>query len=281
MSKTTMRQHLLFEDADLCAPQHDEIMLWLDGWLTPENAAGFLGLAPERSWNVEGTLRDLVADYEKEHFDDAADVLELIKGWSESEVAQARALDEKLEGQSWPSREALFASQPLIAKLQPIGLDGALGYHRFREHVWGLRNAVPARPATRVTAKHWEQLVGDDRGRTMGFVDLAAEVRWPRLDWSCPCKGIVGVPDWDAAELEVHDYTVALLFEVKTRVHGLGELIRQLNYYLKYYHGWSTYQAIVVSPDDRFQTVLVEQGFGFLKYPEGTATPGRWLKEEA
>jgi len=55
-------------------------------------------------------------------------------------------------------------------------------------------------------------------------------------------------------------------FEAKTAIPSLGELIRQLRLYQQY----CRYQLYVVSPDDGFAEQLVEQGFGFIKYPDGT-----------
>lgn len=51
--------------------------------------------------------------------------------------------------------------------------------------------------------------------------------------------------------------------EVKCEIPVLGDLIRQIQFYRKYRYGpW-----LVVSPDDRYSTLLNEQGIHFLKYP--------------
>lgn len=55
-------------------------------------------------------------------------------------------------------------------------------------------------------------------------------------------------------------------FEVKTEIPSLGELLRQLNFYKVYLKSKPTF--VIVSPDERFEKVIQEQGFYFYKYVE-------------
>jgi len=54
------------------------------------------------------------------------------------------------------------------------------------------------------------------------------------------------------------------MFEVKSLIPSLGELLRELRFYKKY----TTRMIIVVSPDDRFREKIEEQGFNFIKSPD-------------
>ena len=54
----------------------------------------------------------------------------------------------------------------------------------------------------------------------------------------------------------------SVIFEAKTSIRSLGELIRQIRLYQEYRKG----HYIVVSPDDRFAEVLRGQGIQFIKY---------------
>lgn len=88
----------------------------------------------------------------------------------------------------------------------------------------------------------------------VGFIDMKVSmqrnyVRMENGRWSeLPCLSI---------EEDV------FLLEVKPTLPSVGELIRQIRMYQQYQEG--TY--IVVSPDDRFASILSGQGIEFLKAP--------------
>jgi hypothetical protein len=67
------------------------------------------------------------------------------------------------------------------------------------------------------------------------------------------------LPGGWAASGGMDDY----LFEIKPSIPSVGELIRQIRMYQQYKPG----KYIVVSPDDRFASVLSGQGIEFLKAP--------------
>ena len=57
-----------------------------------------------------------------------------------------------------------------------------------------------------------------------------------------------------------------VFIEVKTEIPSLGELIRQMRTYQSYQGEMTSY--LIVSPDDRHQKILLEQGFYFYKYKD-------------
>ena len=63
-----------------------------------------------------------------------------------------------------------------------------------------------------------------------------------------------------------------VLLEAKTVLPTLGELMRQLNLYATAFNG----KQAVISPDDRYATILREQGYGFMLYKPAnkSAIPG-------
>lgn len=51
-SEETLRERLAFNDPDRSTPLHDDICLWLDGWLkTADGAGAVVGQRPDSSWN--------------------------------------------------------------------------------------------------------------------------------------------------------------------------------------------------------------------------------------
>jgi len=62
-----------------------------------------------------------------------------------------------------------------------------------------------------------------------------------------------------------------VLFEVKSRIKNIGEVIRQIRQYQQYLGGYDIHNQkyLIVSPDDRFKDILKSQGIGFMKVPDG------------
>lgn len=108
----------------------------------------------------------------------------------------------------------------------------------------------------KVTGKHWEQPIADGK-YVIGFVDMVVKYETPSL-------GGTGtfMAGKERKQLEYPNHSAC--FEVKTSIPSIGELIRQINMYRKY-EPWSTY--IVVSPDNRFESILKSQGILFFQCP--------------
>lgn len=86
----------------------------------------------------------------------------------------------------------------------------------------------------------------------VGFIDIMAEIE--------------GVFHFDPkSEIQNYDYKPVFI-EVKTEIPVLGELIRQMRAYQTYQGLYTAY--VIVSPDDRHEKILKEQGFYFYKYKD-------------
>lgn len=148
----------------------------------------------------------------------------------------------------------------------------------------------------RVMKTIWERPVMN-KGYMIGFVDLEARVELGtavtqcanvrRRDWGyCEHKGEKGechydlhrssfvyagtktgveVCDEGAPEIKREGKRVEVLFEVKSKIQSIGEIIRQLQMYKSYI---TKPTIAVVCPDDRFADQLRGQGFGFVKCPQ-------------
>ena len=115
----------------------------------------------------------------------------------------------------------------------------------------------PPPQEVRIT-KIWEQPV-TNVGATkyvIGFLDMVVLVENTELE----------IVDRKWLALWPNEPQRTFGFEAKTKIPSLGELIRQLRLYQQY----CRHRLYVVSPDDRFAEQLLAQGFGFIKYPDGT-----------
>src|SRR5882724_8733390 len=113
-----------------------------------------------------------------------------------------------------------------------------------------------------IKKKIWESPIVTEKGFAVGFADMEVLVQ---LQDSLSCEYAVnfnqedGLPEWcckTSAE--------SVVFEAKTSIRSVGELIRQIRLYQEYRKG----HYIVVSPDDRFADVLRGQGIQFVKYED-------------
>lgn len=66
---------------------------------------------------------------------------------------------------------------------------------------------------------------------------------------------------------EYEDNIKNVFIEIKTQIPSLGELIRQMRAYQAYENNGFT-EYMVVSPDEKFNKILNEQGFWFYKYKD-------------
>lgn len=118
--------------------------------------------------------------------------------------------------------------------------------------------AISGSPSLSVK-KTWECPILN-KNYTIGFADM--RVRWSaqvvdmRFVYSSPLRHL----ESRISEREEHP----VYFEVKPSIPSAGELLRQIRMYQTYteYAKW-----FVVSPDDRFRSIIEEQGVGFIKAP--------------
>lgn len=110
----------------------------------------------------------------------------------------------------------------------------------------------------------------------VGYADLVCYVRFTALRCSPPPYN----PNLRQPELgvDVETYTRWKIewhragnfaFDAKGEIRSLGELIKQF----KTYEVYSKMPFYVVSPDARFANEISDEGFGFIKYPDGLITP--------
>jgi len=92
---------------------------------------------------------------------------------------------------------------------------------------------------------------------TVGFIDCL-------ITWCGPCNGYSAVNGLYEIENGVVWSRLSTLVEVKTKIHSIGDLLRQMNLYREYrqcdeYVIWS-----LDSADSRFATLLEQQGYTLL-----------------
>lgn len=119
--------------------------------------------------------------------------------------------------------------------------------------------------------KLWEQPIRGYNGFILGYKDFELKC-WEDIIYKEFCK-IDDIPwRWEKGDTPVEGqyeatdtFEIQVIFEVKTTIPSLGELLRQINSY------WSiTGRALffVVSPDMKYIDILNEQGIGFISYPD-------------
>lgn len=111
----------------------------------------------------------------------------------------------------------------------------------------------PARTAS-IHQKVWESPVVARNGFMVGFIDMKVTIE----------HNTVRVENGRWCEYQPFStYEDVYLLEIKPMLQSVGELVRQIRMYQEYQQG--TY--IVVSPDDRFASILAGQGIEFIKAP--------------
>jgi len=95
----------------------------------------------------------------------------------------------------------------------------------------------------------------------IGFIDFVAIFNIPVLKVEYKSEGREGKFLWSPDNLEIR-----INFEVKTAIPSLGELFRQIQMYRSYLSSSLNNKFVVVSPDNRFEKQILDQGIGFLKY---------------
>lgn len=83
------------------------------------------------------------------------------------------------------------------------------------------------------------------------------------IDFSVTCVVLTSKEDLGSREFCFDLGSREFCFEVKSKIPSVGELIRQIHLYREYLPGKS---FMIVSPDDRFKSVLESQKIGFIKY---------------
>jgi hypothetical protein len=121
----------------------------------------------------------------------------------------------------------------------------------------------PPNRVFQVISKTWEKPIVTANNFTVGFADLEVVVQFSEdLDYcenDHPLRVQKPVIDWFTIIKKEH-----VIFEAKTAIASVSEVIRQIRLYQQYQPG----VYVVVSPDDRYAEVMRSQGIQFLKYEE-------------
>lgn len=97
-----------------------------------------------------------------------------------------------------------------------------------------------------------EPIYSTDKKEIIGFIDLLISIKHKRKKPS----------QYPYDEDELHS---TIIFEAKTRIGTIGELLRQIKHYA-HYGSFSNPHFIVVSPDDKNADRLKDEGIIFIKY---------------
>ena len=127
--------------------------------------------------------------------------------------------------------------------------------------------AATPRPNPKIVKKELEPVLRSYSGynrnveRIVGYGDVLLTYMFPTVENIYDPKILSNRDAVIGYQISGDGYQV--LLEAKTVLPTLGELMRQLNLYATAFTG----KQAVISPDDRYATILREQGYGFMTYP--------------
>jgi hypothetical protein len=236
----TIQERFGFKDEELPQPKHDEIMFWLDANIESVVA----GLFPQEWTEAEISSQERLVGRARgiwlEGFKDG-------HGVGPEEAKHLRILDADI--QNWRSHADRDKERECRDRRDAYLLSLAQNLPH--------PGPVPSRPPCKILSRKWEYPIMD-RTYVVGFVDFCVGIGRPSVWLDGVEQARAFAPSW-----KISTDRVNLLFEVKTEIRSLGELMRQINLYRAYEdHG----QFFVVSPDDRFTSTLESQNIGFVKY---------------
>lgn len=277
----TIQQRFGFKDNDLKTPQHDEIMLWLTKHmstvLTMYSGSQWTG---ERIQECKGQAREKLSQLTTQAEKALEDYGKFLT-WHNEYAQEHPVVEEKI-------KERFLNSGILVEALQAYTQDCLIRYQQGED-----MPEPPPKPAPGFKIQ-WEWPIVDQKYKgkyVIGFVDMHINFGDPWLviadrgkkpnpfllggfkSFSDPptwqineeakkklsnrkyWEYLLRQPQWDFLFFERE-----LLFEVKTSISSLGELIRQIRLYQTY----TDSPFIVVCPDARFAEPILSQGIGFL-----------------
>lgn len=254
-NQNIVQQQFGFPDEDLKTSLHDEIVLWLKQNaldLTKQITNWSEHLDTTQVQRAEDSFRSELEKL-KQHLE--GDINESLQRMSEEDAETEsyrsffrKSALERIEGQKkcleqikvWPGIE-----RPPLRKIEvETRLEVPIIRERYKTFdIVGYADIVFA------VSTEWPILFGlpkNESGQFKHDVDLREKTKW---------------------QMRRHEpYKIA--FDAKSKIPSLGELVRQLNTY-KSFCTWPFY---VVCPDDRFATEISDEGFGFIRYPDGLIT---------
>jgi len=225
----TLQQRFGFMDNDLKAPEHDEIMLWLNDNIYEIVSRQYWGTSWKEDYVLEQrTLADSIIKA----------VLEEQESRRQSEWAREKADKRISELNAWDG----LGDLPEVPELKlSITWESPV---KSKEYIIGFIDMKVEWPSYSLAIGGIERL----------------KYQYSPSGQKLPPYRIQSdkLPHWIVREYNQY----LLCFEIKTTIPSLGELIRQIHMYREYQGG----KFVIVSPDDRFKETLKQQRISFLKY---------------
>jgi len=252
--KIDIRQQLFgFPDEDLKTSLHDEIVLWLkrNASSIAKQIVNWKSTWPEQVLrSSEQRAREMVAK--------RIDLLRTALPLEEKRLEQLANKETRFPYErDLPTQVAAKKSELDFLQLwnglgEPPAPDFAVVSEMERPiqrqryqttDIIGYADLVVWARATTISAGY---ISNDEYGRPRLGVDPKAYASW-KIEWR-----------------DIGTFA----FDAKSEIRSLGELIRQF----KTYRVYSKLPFYVVSPDAHFSNEVSEEGFGFIKYPDGKIT---------
>lgn len=237
----TLQERFGFKDPELTTPQHDEIMLWLDGQM--QSMVDEMYDAPVRAHDWEETATEL----------------------NETWLPRMEAEIEKARDHRWLKEEdkATLLADLEARKTGPGPTPPCPGIRIKKTWEYPVRSQRDFIIGF-VDMKVEVELPGRVfLGNTSDHDNFKPEL-WSgsnSFTWFLSRRQNNGEPPYRPKWRRTDGETHYLYFEVKPSIPSLGELLRQIRSY------GINQNFYVVSPDDRFREQIEAQRVGFIKYP--------------
>lgn len=277
----------IIKDADLCLPLHDEILLWLD-----KHIELILGVGAHWIWDpVEVSALKEAMDAEVcQHIDrlqkvvsDSTERKSLTGSRALTDEAIAEARDEYTRTKSSYSPDSSHFEEGFGRYLRYMFLPDDVIHAKAEKHLSLLRKLklgdAPRYPGCKVKDKIWQQPIFqtkyDRQGREVDgalvcYIDFVAVFRRPVLvcqsanlafgEGHALGKSLRPKIKWNIGYTDLHTN----YYDVRTAIPSLGTLLRDIDFIQQEIDDGVNY--VVVSPDDKCEEVLSNQGINFLPY---------------
>lgn len=282
--KKPITVNAIIKDADLRTPLHDTLLLWLD-----KNLGLILGDAEHWMWAEDEVTKKLEAAKATV----ASQITRLesairacderlaktgSRALSEPEAERARKKYITENGSRYRDEESL--SQKAELYLRDTFLTEDEIYNAAAKHLKNLRalkwTAPPDFPGCLIESKKLQHPVFqhkvDRRGREqqgplVGYIDVAVRFRRPilqlvktHIEFNAQAESQKPTVRWKIQ----HTYKLKHYYDVRASITSVGALLREIDFIRQEIDQDVDY--IVVSPDERYRQVLLDQNVGFLLY---------------
>lgn len=253
-SKVNIRQQQFgFPDEDLKTSLHDEIVLWLkkNALAVSKKLIGWTESWDAKFIQAEGTRCEQVVEQRKKQLEKDLSRQSL---WSHS-------------GDNGPSYQ-----QDRIPRLNAMQ-----DHLAFLKSWTGLGDPPPRQidvsSACEVPIKRERYKTTD----IIGYADIVFSIRVNHLRVPSFPTDQFEKPILDGNHFNWWSYwgdPFKIALDAKTTIPSFGQIVRDLNTYREF-RDWP---FVIVSPEARFAEALVDEGFGFIKYPDGVLLQPKQLR---